>query len=175
VTVRTARLRLEPATRDQLTAFERGGEAGLLRALGCTAAEGWAGPDALEAIARSGAWLDEHPEAADWWMHFFFDAADGRLIGLGGYKGAPAAGALEIGYEFAPSMRGAGRATEAARGMVAHAFAWPEVDHVIAHTLPNANASTNVLRKVGFRFDGEIIDPDDGPVWRWRLDQPSLP
>ena len=171
MTLRTERLRLEPATREQLAAFERDGEAGLLRELGCEAADGWAGPHALEAIAISGAFLDAHPEAADWWMHFFFDATDGTLIGLGGYKGAPADGALEIGYEFAPALRGAGRATEAAKGMVAHAFAQPDVDHVIAHTLPNENASTAVLRKVGFRFDAEIVDPDDGPVWRWRRDR----
>lgn len=171
MTIRTARLRLEPATLDQLAAFERDSEAGLSRALGCAVTEGWAGPHALEAVAISGDFLREHPEAADWWMHFFFDAAGGALIGLGGYKGAPAEGAVEIGYEFAPSMRGAGRATEAARGMVAHAFDRPDVDHIIAHTLAEENASTNVLKKVGFRFDAEVDDPDDGPIWRWRLDR----
>ncbi len=171
MTVRTARLRLEPATRGQLRAFERDGEAGLLRTLGCLAAEGWAGPDALEAVGRAGAYLDEHPEAADWWMHFFFDADDGTLIGLGGYKHAPAGGRVEIGYEFAPSRRRQGLATEAARGMVAHAFAQPDVDHVIAHTLAHETPSAGVLRKAGFRFDEEVVDPDDGPVWRWRVDR----
>lgn len=173
MTIRTERLRLrlEPATREQLRAFEQGGEAGLLQALGCAAAEGWAGLDALEAVGRSGEFLDAHPDAARWWMHFFFDAADGRLIGLGGYKGPPSDGGVEIGYELAPSLRGAGRATEAARAMVANAFEAPDVDHVLAHTLAEENASTNVLKKTGFRFDAEIVDPDDGPVWRWRLDR----
>ena len=97
--------------------------------------------------------------------------SDGTLIGLGGFKGAPADGGLEIGYEFAPERRGRGLATEAARGMVARALARPDVDHVLARTLPNENASTKVLRKVGFRFDAETPHPDDGPVWRWRLDR----
>ncbi len=171
MTIRTARLRLEPARLPELQAFGAGGEQALAAALGVTLEPGWAGPDALEAVGASLGFLAAHPEAADWWLHFFFDAADGRLIGLGGFKGAPADGGLEIGYEFAPARRGLGLATEAARGMVAHAFARPDVDHVLAHTLPNENASTNVLRKAGFRFDGEIVDPDDGPVWRWRQDR----
>jgi len=40
---------------------------------------------------------------------------------------------------------------------------------VIAHTLPETNASTRVLEKVGMNFVGEVIDPDDGRVWRWQM------
>ncbi|MGH7631966.1 MAG: hypothetical protein ACREOF_21740 [Gemmatimonadales bacterium] len=29
------------------------------------------------------------------------------------------------------------------------------------------NASARVLEKLGFRRLGEVIDPEDGPVWRW--------
>lgn len=38
---------------------------------------------------------------------------------------------------------------------------------VRAHALPEPNASTRVLTKCGFRFLGEVIDPEDGLVWRW--------
>ena len=38
---------------------------------------------------------------------------------------------------------------------------------VIAHTAPTANASTRVLAKCGFEFRGDVVDPDDGLVWRW--------
>lgn len=169
--IRTPRLRLEPARLADLETFERDGEAGLLRALGVQAAEGWAGVDALEAVGRSAGFLREHPDAADWWMHFFFDAADGRLVGLGGYKGAPEGGFVEIGYEFAPGVRGRGLATEAAKGMVEHAFARPDIDHVVAHTLPQESASTTVLRRLGFHLDDVVEDPDEGPVWRWRLNR----
>jgi RimJ/RimL family protein N-acetyltransferase len=41
------------------------------------------------------------------------------------------------------------------------------VRRAIAHTLPEANASGRVLAKCGLRFVGEVIDPEDGSVWRW--------
>ena len=171
MTVRTARLRLEPVRLAHLEAFADGGEAALGEAFGAAIAEGWAGPEALEAIGRSADFLVTNPDAADWWMHVFIHEADGLIVGLGGYKGAPSGGMLEIGYEFAPGYRGQGLATEAARGMIEHAFAQPDVDHVIAHTLPEHNASTRVLKRVGMRFDEAVEDPDDGPIWRWRLDR----
>ena len=38
---------------------------------------------------------------------------------------------------------------------------------VIAHTLPQENASNRALLRNGFGFAGETIDPEDGLVWRW--------
>lgn len=32
------------------------------------------------------------------------------------------------------------------------------------------NASTGVLRRSGFHRDGSAIDPEEGEVWRWRID-----
>ena len=62
---------------------------------------------------------------------------------------------------------GEGYATEAAEALVIFAFSSDQVRVVRAHTLPEANASTRVLTKCGFRFIGEVIDPEDGLVWRW--------
>ena len=45
---------------------------------------------------------------------------------------------------------------------------------VRAHTLPERNASTRVLEKNGFRLVGPVVDPEDGPVFRWeRLPAPN--
>lgn len=33
--------------------------------------------------------------------------------------------------------------------------------------LPETNASTSVLKKNGFVFADETIDPEDGLLWRW--------
>jgi hypothetical protein len=38
---------------------------------------------------------------------------------------------------------------------------------VVAHTLPEENASNRALRSGGFEFAGEVSDPEDGLVWRW--------
>ena len=48
---------------------------------------------------------------------------------------------------------------------IARASQW--IRQVIAHTLPEPNASTRVLVKNGFRNAGPVLDPDDGRVWRW--------
>jgi [ribosomal protein S5]-alanine N-acetyltransferase len=91
-----------------------------------------------------------------------------ELVGWGGFKGAPKEGIVELGYAIAPDRRGRGLATAAAEAMVAEAFDDPEVSAVIAHTLPERNASNRVLEKVGFHLDGEAAE-DGERVWRFRM------
>ncbi len=170
MTIRTDNLRLEPARYTDLLAVGVG-EAALEQALGVSIEPDWAGLDAMEAIGRSRDMLADDPDLAQWWMHFIIHEANRRLIGLGGFKGQPAGGQVEIGYEIAPGYRGRGLATEAARGMIDHALAHPTVDHVLAHTLPADSASTRILKRLGLRFVEALDDPDDGPIWRWRLDR----
>jgi len=112
--------------------------------------------------------------AADPWLHGFtmVHRASGTVIGMCGYKGAPDAdGVVEIAYGVDPAHQGQGYATEAAWALAHYAFDSRDVRVVRAHTLPNENASTRVLTKCGFRFLGEVTDPEDGQVWRWELDQ----
>jgi [ribosomal protein S5]-alanine N-acetyltransferase len=39
---------------------------------------------------------------------------------------------------------------------------------LIAHSLTEENASTRILRKLGFQFIGAIEHPEDGRIWKWR-------
>ena len=39
--------------------------------------------------------------------------------------------------------------------------------NITAQTLPEENASTSVLKKLGFKFLGEIEHQEDGLVWDW--------
>jgi RimJ/RimL family protein N-acetyltransferase len=41
------------------------------------------------------------------------------------------------------------------------------IARVRAHTLPEGNASTRILEKLGFERIGETVDPEAGQVWRW--------
>ena len=92
----------------------------------------------------------------------------GIVIGSAGFKGAPdASGMVEVGYGIVPAYEGRGYATEVTKMLVTWAFASGQVRVVRAHTLPEANASTRVLGKCGFGFEGEVVDPEDGRVWRW--------
>jgi [ribosomal protein S5]-alanine N-acetyltransferase len=95
---------------------------------------------------------------------------DGVPMGFGGFKGGPdASGAVEIGYLTFPQYEGQGVASAIAAEMIAIAKR-EDVAVVSAHTLAEENASTTVLRRNGFVRDGESHDPDEGIVWRWRLD-----
>ncbi len=40
---------------------------------------------------------------------------------------------------------------------------------IFAHTLPERNVSNRILAKLAFEFSGEVIHPEDGSVWEWRL------
>ena len=136
-------------------------------------ADDWLGfPDASIFMRPGYDYLKSHPSAFGWWTYLFIHAADRTLIGLGGFKGAAdAQGNVEIGYALAPAYRGRGLATEAARGMIDYAFSHPHVSRVIAHTMPEKNASTKVLTRVGMKFIGAVNDPEDGEVWRWSLER----
>jgi len=105
----------------------------------------------------------------DPWRHGFFAVHrdDARVIGGVGYKGPPDDdGIVEIAYGIAPEYQGQGYATEAAAALVTYAIEHG-AQRIRAHTLPEANASTHVLKKCGFQFVGPVVDPEDGPVWRW--------
>jgi RimJ/RimL family protein N-acetyltransferase len=81
---------------------------------------------------------------------------------------------VEIAYGVVPSREGQGFATEAAGGLVRFAATDPRVRLLRAHTLPEANASARVLRKCGFVHVGSVVDPEDGPVWRWERGAPHI-
>ena len=118
--------------------------------------------DALAAGAGTG-------EGDSAWGSRFFNAGEPReLVGWGGFKGPPRDGFVELGDEIAEARRGRGLATEATRPMVAEALADPAVDAAIAHTLPEPNASSRVLEKAGFSFNGDAEDRGE-PVWRYTL------
>lgn len=93
------------------------------------------------------------------------------VVGSAGFTGPPTAdGVVEISYGVDPAHQGRGYATEAAQALTAYAFGSGRVRRVRAHTRPEPNASTRVLAKCGFQRVGEVIDPNDGLVWRWEKD-----
>jgi [ribosomal protein S5]-alanine N-acetyltransferase len=109
-------------------------------------------------------------QGSDPWRLGFgvIDRETRTVIGAASFKGPPDTnGTVEIAYGIVPSFEGRGYATEAARALIDFAQSDDKVRQIIAHTMPEANASTRVLKKCGFTFAGEVIDPEDGRVWRW--------
>src|SRR3954447_401688 len=115
-------------------------------------------------------------DTADPWRHGFsmVHRDTGHFVGKCGFKGPPADGVVENAYGVEPEHQGKGYATEAAAALTAFAFA-QNVPTVRAHTLPEPNASTRVLTKCGFHNLGQVIDPEDGPVWRWEREREPSP
>lgn len=144
------------------------GDEFLARALGHDVVPGWATFTAAlrptrDALAANG---------SRWGARFFVAGDPPELVGWGGFKGPPQDGIVELGYEIAEVRRGRGLATGAARAMLAEAFAEDGVTAVIAHTLPEPNASNRVLEKAGFHYDGEARE-NGRLVWRYSLARDS--
>jgi ribosomal-protein-alanine N-acetyltransferase len=109
-------------------------------------------------------------QGSDPWRLGFgvIDKESRTVIGGASFKGPPdTTGTVEIAYGIVPSFERRGYATEAARALVDYARKNEDVRQIIAHTMPETNASTRVLTKCGFTFAGDVIDPEDGRVWRW--------
>lgn len=108
----------------------------------------------------------------DPWVHGFRVELreTGETVGSCAFKAPPDAdGAVEIAYGIEPTHRGRGYATEAAAALVRFAQGRDGVRTVRAHTLPQNGASARVLTRCGFRNVGEVVDPEDGLVWRWEI------
>jgi [ribosomal protein S5]-alanine N-acetyltransferase len=142
------------------------GDDSLATALGHDVVPGWA--TFREALQRTRDALAADPGGAAWGTRFLVTEEPPELVGWGGFKGPPNDGVVELGYEVAESRQGKGLATAATRAMVAEAFADERVTAVIAHTLPEPNASNRVLEKVGFRRDGDV-EVAGRVVWRYSL------
>jgi RimJ/RimL family protein N-acetyltransferase len=109
--------------------------------------------------------LTRDPRPDPWGSYLAVEGPE--IVGLCAFKAAPdAVGEVELAYMTFPAFECRGHATAMAAGLADIAFA-AGVRQVIAHTLPEENASNRALLRNGFRFAGEVEDPEDGPVWRW--------
>ena len=139
--------------------------------LGARIASNW--EDFASTMKVSQEKLRANASLLDWWTHLVISGVPPVIVGVAGYTGPPSAdGVVEIAYAIAPSYQRRGLATEAARELIRRAFQDMSVRLVCAHTLPEPNASTRVLEKLGMRFVGLANDVDEGAVWRWELPRP---
>jgi [ribosomal protein S5]-alanine N-acetyltransferase len=120
---------------------------------------------ALEVLTQTIDLLTRDPRPDPWGSYLAYDGE--TAVGLCAFKTAPdAAGTVEIAYMTLPAWESRGHATAMARALTEMAFA-AGAPLVVAHTLPQENASGRALRRNGFVHAGETIDPEDGLVWRW--------
>ena len=92
-----------------------------------------------------------------------------QLVGTCAFASAPKDGRVEIAYFTFPEFEGRGIATSMATKLIEIAQASDDHLMVFAQTLPVVNASNSILKKLGFKFAGEVSHPEEGMVWEWQL------
>lgn len=102
------------------------------------------------------------------WIGYFVIDDTYEIIACAGFKGKPQNGKVEIAYGTFFKNEGRGIATEVCRQLILMALNTDKNIIITARTLPEANASTTILKKNGFSFLGTIWDEDDGNVWEWQ-------
>ncbi len=121
-----------------------------------------------EVVSQTLALLMKVPRAPEWGGYLVNDHEQAVVIGTCGFTHGPEAdGTVEIAYFTFPEFEGRGYATAMARELLNLALQSGTVRTVIAHTLPERNASTRVLEKIGLQLVGEAHDAEVGKVWLW--------
>ena len=92
---------------------------------------------------------------------------NGTFVGTCSFKSPPQNAEVEIAYFTFPQYEGQGVATQMVRWLTELAEK-NGVKRVKAQTLPEKNASTRILEKLGFTFVGPAVHPDDGTIWEWQ-------
>ncbi len=113
---------------------------------------------------------DRHAAESDgpWWAGYLaVEQETSLVVGTAAFKAPPHDGSVEIAYYTFPGFEGRGIGSAMAALLVSTAAESPAVTQVIAHTLPERNASGAILTRNGFTMTGDVIDPEDGLVWRW--------
>jgi len=122
-----------------------------------------------EVVAQTLALLRKAPRAPDWGGYLVTGQEQAVVIGTCGFTHGPeVGGTVEIAYFTFPEFEGRGYATTMARELLNRALqSSGAVREVVAHTMPERNASTRVLEKVGLHLVGEAHDAEVGKVWLW--------
>lgn len=131
-------------------------------------------PDEVRAIAAELAKAYANTGFVPPWVGYVAVVDEG-VVGLCGFKGPPAPSdpapdddvqRVEIAYFTLPPHEGRGHATAMADELIRLAR---REDPSVAQTLREEGPSTSILAKHGFQRHAELIHPEDGEVWEWRL------
>ena len=136
----TERLRIYPATREQMDAMIASEQDAELKK---------AYMEMLEGCLA-------HPDQWGWYAAWKIEKKDATSVGDLCFKGLGENGVAEIGYGILEEYQGQGYATEAVQAVCRWAFQHPEVNALEAETAPENAASQRVLEKCGFRPNGSV-------------------
>jgi [ribosomal protein S5]-alanine N-acetyltransferase len=84
--------------------------------------------------------------------------SDGRPIGMCGLIKRDYLEHIDIGFAFLPEYTGKGYAHEIAKKTLEYAFENLNQEKIMAITLPENSPSIKLLEKLGFVYDGKVMD-----------------
>lgn len=145
--IETKRLRIYPATQNQMEAFIAAQTNDALKAAYSEMLEG----------------CPKNPDKWEWYAMWMIELNNGTHIGELCFKGLDENGVSEIGYGILEEHQCQGYATEAVNAVLAWAFQNPKVTAVEAETDAENMASKRVLEKCGFIANGKI--GEEGPYF----------
>jgi len=125
----------------------------------------------VEQVTAAQIALYDRTQATMPWIGYLAADADSReILGSCSFVGMPADGAVEIAYFTFPHAERRGIAKAMARELIEMARIAGSISTVFAHTLPQENPSTRILKGLGFEQTGVAHDDEAGGlVWRWTL------
>lgn len=152
MTIRTKRLNIFPASRQQMEQLIRQQELPELRA---------AYQEMLDGCLA-------HPDQWHWYALWHMECNDGSgtLVGSLSFRGLGEDGVVEIGYGTNPEHEGQGYMTEAVSAAVQWAACQEGVTRIEAETEEGNRASKRVLQKAGFLPSGKT--GPEGPRYVWK-------
>lgn len=159
----TNRLTLVAADRELIEA-ELAGRDALAGLLGADISDEWPPPLNDQAAFRFVLNGYASQDRGWWFWYFLLWRMDQNplAIGIGGFKGPPKDGVVEIGYSVVNEQQRQGYATEACESLIEWAASSQRVSRIIAHTLIGLTPSIRVLEKLEFDFEGECQE-EQGP------------
>ena len=143
--IETERLKLYPASKEQMEAFIEAQTVDILKAAYTEMLNGC---------------LD-NPEQWDWYAIWMLELKDGTHIGEMCFKGLSHDGIAELGYGINDEYQGNGYATEAVKAVSEWALKQSNVTALEAETNEDNISSKRVLDKCGFVPNGTI--GEEGP------------
>ncbi|MGI8520995.1 MAG: GNAT family N-acetyltransferase [Actinomycetota bacterium] len=101
---------------------------------------------------------------AGWGPWLVLEQSSGEAAGSAGFKGAPRADTVEIGYGISTRARRKGYAAEATKALVDWGFGHDQVERVVAECEPANEASVKLLTRLGMNLRAR----EEGML-RWEL------
>lgn len=122
------------------------------------------GPELEEELASVLRVVPVTEAVAGWGPWLVLEESSGEAAGSAGFKGAPRAGTVEIGYGIATTARRKGYGAEATKALVDWGFGHDQVERVVAECEPANEASVKILTRRGMNLRAR----EEG-LLRWEL------